>query len=74
MPHRDYGVLAMRERGYCIMVLRDCTTSIGAPGLPHDLCTEEVFHHLESRSLAGSITAKEFTGASTLVMGSAKEI
>ncbi len=74
VPHRDYGVFAMRERGYCIMVLRDCTTSIGAPGLPHDLCTEEVFHHLESRSLAGSITSEEFTEASTLVTGSAKEI
>ena len=61
VPHRDYGVFAVRERGYCIMVLRDCTTSIGAPGLPHNLCTEEVFHHLESRSLAGSITSEEFT-------------
>ena len=63
VPHRDYGVFAMRERGYCIMLLRDCTTSIGAPGLPHDLCTEEVFHHLESRSLAGSLTSEEFIDA-----------
>ncbi len=72
VPHRDYGVFAMRERGYCIMVLRDCTTSIGAPGLPHNLCTEEVLHHLESRSLAGSITAEEFTAAAELVMAAAK--
>lgn len=63
VPHRDYGVFAMRERGYCIIVLRDCTTSIGAPGLPHELCTEEVLHHLESRSLAGSITSEEFKEA-----------
>ncbi len=63
VPHRDYGVLAMRERGYCVIMLRDCTTSIGAPGLPHELCTEEVFHHLESRSLAGSITSAELMAA-----------
>jgi nicotinamidase-related amidase len=68
VPHRDYGVFAMRERGYCIVVLRDCTTSIGAPGLPHELCTEEVLHHLESRSLAGSITSGEFSVAADRVM------
>ncbi|MCY4436780.1 MAG: isochorismatase family protein [Chloroflexi bacterium] len=72
VPHRDYGVFAMRERGYCIIMLRDCTTSIGAPGLPHNLCTEEVFHHLESRSLAGSITAKEFAAAAESVMAATK--
>ncbi len=72
VPHRDYGVFAMRERGYCIIVLRDCTTSIGAPGLPHNFCTDEVLHHLESRSLAGSITAEEFTAAAQLVMAAAE--
>lgn len=73
VPHRDYGVFAMRERGYCIIVLRDCTTSICAPGLPHDLCTEEVFHHLESRSLAGSITSEEFTAAARSVTATARD-
>ncbi len=73
VPHRDYGVFAMRERGYCIVMLRDCTTSIGAPGLPHYLCTEEVLHHLESRSLAGSITSEEFTAAARQAVGATKE-
>lgn len=72
VPHRDYGVFAMRERGYCIVVLRDCTTSIGAPGLPHDLCTAEVLHHLESRSLAGSITAGEFAEAAQCLMSASQ--
>jgi len=32
VPGRDYGTRAMRQRGYNLILLRDCTTAIEGPG------------------------------------------
>ena len=64
IPHRDYGMIAMRERGYGLTLLRDCTTGIETgetiDGL---LCTNLSIHDYELRDIAGTITSDEFLAA-----------
>ena len=64
IPHRDYGMIAMRERGYGLTLLRDCTTGIETgetiDGL---LSTNIAIHDYELRDIAGTITSDEFLAA-----------
>ena len=64
VPHRDYGMLAMRERGYGLILLRDCTTGIETSETIDDLlCTKMAIHDYELRDIAGTITSAEFLAA-----------
>jgi nicotinamidase-related amidase len=48
--HRDYGVLAMGQRGYLPILLRDCTIGIeSGDTLPEMLATRAAVHDVERR-------------------------
>ncbi len=64
VPHRDYGMLAMRDRGYGLILLRDCTTGIEtSETIDGLLCTNVAIHDYELRDIAGTITSAEFLSA-----------
>ncbi len=64
VPHRDYGMLAMRERGYALILLRDCTTGIETGQTIDGLqCTTMAIHDYELRDIAGTVTSAEFLAA-----------
>ena len=63
VPYRDYGVRAMRNRGYNIILLRDCTTGIEAyDTLPSFALTRAAILDVEM-NLGFSTTAEALTEA-----------
>ena len=57
-------MLAMRERGYGLILLRDCTTGIEtSETIDGLLCTNVAIHDYELRDIAGTITSDEFLAA-----------
>ncbi len=64
VPDRDYGLRAMRERGYALVLLRDATTAVEARDtLPLLACTSVMIHQFELRDVAGTVTSDEFLTA-----------
>lgn len=61
VPDRDYGMRAMRERGYALMLLRDATTGVEARDTyPLLGATSVMIHQFELRDIAGTITSDAF--------------
>ncbi len=61
VPDRDYGMRAMRERGYALVLLRDATTGVEASDtLPLLAATSVMIHQFELRDTAGTITSDAF--------------
>lgn len=64
VPDRDYGLRAMRERGYAPVLLRDATTGVEASDTyPLLAATSVMIHQFELRDIAGTITAMAFLAA-----------
>ena len=64
VPDRDYGMRAMRERGYALVLLRDATTGVEARDTYSLLAaTSVMIHQFELRDVAGTITADAFLAA-----------
>jgi nicotinamidase-related amidase len=67
LPWRDYGMVAMRDRGYYLILLRDCTTAIEtADTLPTLMVTHVMVHQVEllhNYGGGGSLTSDEFIAA-----------
>ena len=64
VPDRDYGMRAMRERGYALVLLRDATTGVEASDTyPLLAATSVMIHQFELRDVAGTITSDAFLGA-----------
>lgn len=64
VPDRDYGMRAMRERGYALVLLRDATTGVEASDTyPLRAATSVMIHQFELRDVAGTITSEAFLGA-----------
>ena len=64
VPDRDYGMRAMRERGYALVLLRDATTGVEARDTyPLLAATSVMIHQFELRDVAGTITADAFLAA-----------
>jgi len=60
--HKDYGVRAMGERGYNIILLRDCTTAIESSyTLKNSKATELIVQYIELRY--SSTTSEDFIKA-----------
>ena len=58
VPDRDYGMRAMRERGYALVLLRDATTGVEASDThPLLAATNVMIHQFELRDIAGTITS-----------------
>ena len=73
LPFRDYGVRAMKSRGYHCIVLRDCTTAIeGADTLPELRATFQSIRDLEMSGSALTTTSDQFIAACGLVAGESK--
>jgi hypothetical protein len=69
VPNRDYGLRAMRARGYYLVLLRDCTTGIEtADTLPDMAVTKAAIHDYELNDVAGSITSDDFHSAAATIM------
>ena len=61
---RDYGLRAMRERGYALVLLRDATTGVEARDTyPTLACTNVMIHQFELRDVAGTVTTDAFLAA-----------
>ena len=61
VPDRDYGMRAMRERGYALVLLRDATTGVEASDTyPMLAATSVMIHQFELRDVAGTITSDAF--------------
>lgn len=61
VPDRDYGMRAMRERGYALVLLRDATTGVEARDTyPLLAATNVMIHQFELRDIAGTITSDAF--------------
>lgn len=61
VPDRDYGLRAMRERGYALVLLRDATTGVEARDTyPLLAATSVMIHQFELRDIAGTITSDAF--------------
>jgi nicotinamidase-related amidase len=64
VPDRDYGMRAMRERGYALVLLRDATTGVEASDTyPMLAATSVMIHQFELRDIAGTITSNAFLAA-----------
>ena len=64
VPDRDYGMRAMRERGYALVLLRDATTGVEAGDTyPTLAATSVMIHQFELRDIAGTITSDAFLAA-----------
>ena len=64
VPDRDYGMRAMRERGYALVLVRDATTGVEASDTyPTLACTSVMIHQFELRDVAGTITSDAFLAA-----------
>ncbi len=64
VPDRDYGLRAMRERGYALVLLRDATTGVEARDTyPMLAATSVMIHQFELRDVAGTITSDAFLEA-----------
>ena len=64
VPDRDYGMRAMRERGYALVLLRDATTGVEASDTyPLLAATSVMIHQFELRDIAGTITSDAFLAA-----------
>jgi len=64
VPFRDYGIRAMRARGYHCILLRDCTTAIeGADTYPELRATFQAIRELEITDQAATTTAEAFIAA-----------
>ena len=64
VPDRDYGLRAMRERGYALVLLRDATTGVEARDTyPMLAATSVMIHQFELRDIAGTITSDAFLAA-----------
>ena len=64
VPDRDYGLRAMRERGYALVLLRDATTGVEASDTyPLLAATSVMIHQFELRDVAGTITSDAFLEA-----------
>jgi len=64
VPDRDYGMRAMRERGYALVLLRDATTGVEASDTyPLLAATNVMIHQFELRDIAGTITSDAYLDA-----------
>lgn len=64
VPDRDYGLRAMRERGYALVLIRDATTGVEARDTyPLLAVTSVMIHQFELRDIAGTITSDGFLAA-----------
>jgi nicotinamidase-related amidase len=63
LQHRDYGVRAMNERGYNIILLRDCTAAIEAHDTVYQLLATRIFVQEIETKYAWSTTSKDFIEA-----------
>ena len=64
VPDRDYGLRAMRERGYALALLRDATTGVEASDTyPLLAATSVMIHQFELRDVAGTVTSDAFLAA-----------
>ena len=64
VPDRDYGMRAMRERGYALVLVRDATTGVEASDTyPILAATSVMIHQFELRDIAGTITSDAFLAA-----------
>ncbi|MGQ9691776.1 MAG: isochorismatase family protein [Thermoproteota archaeon] len=60
LQHRDYGIRAMSEMGYNVILIRDCTTAIEAHDtVDQQLITKIFIQEIETK-YAWSTTSKEF--------------
>ncbi len=61
IPDRDYGLRAMRERGYALVLLRDATTGVEARDTyPTLAATSVMIHQFELRDIAGTVSSDAF--------------
>ena len=64
VPDRDYGLRAMRDRGYALVLLRDATTGVEARDTyPTLAATSVMVHQFELRDIAGTVGADAFLAA-----------
>ncbi len=64
VPDRNYGMRAMRERGYALVLLRDATTGVEASDTyPTLAATSVMIHQFELRDIAGTIASDAFLAA-----------
>ena len=64
VPDRDYGMRAMRERGYALVLVRDATTGVEASDTyPTLAATSVMIHQFELRDVAGTITSDALLAA-----------
>ncbi|MEM3659057.1 MAG: isochorismatase family protein [Thermoproteota archaeon] len=63
LQHRDYGVRAMSEMGYNIVLLRDCTAAIEAHDTVNRLLATRIFVQEIETKYAWSTTSKDFIKA-----------
>jgi nicotinamidase-related amidase len=64
IPFKDYGVRAVRARGYNVVLLRDCTTAIEGHDTVADRSgTRQAIRELEMADLASTVTAAAFVTA-----------
>jgi len=64
VPYRDYGIRAMRARGYHCLLLRDCTTAIeGHDTVAGTLATKQAIRELEITDQAVTTTSEQLQRA-----------
>ena len=64
IPFRDYGMRAMRRRGYNLILLRDCTTAVETHDTVEDLLiTRLAIRDFEMVDIAWTATAEDFRRA-----------
>ena len=63
MQHRDYGMRAMAERGYNLILIRDATTAVEAADTVDELLTTRLFTQEIEMKYAYSTTAAAYISA-----------
>jgi len=63
LQHRDYGIRAMSERGYNLILLRDCTTALEAHDTVDELLATKAFVWETEHKYAFSVESREFIEA-----------
>ena len=63
LQHRDYGIRAMSERGYGLILLRDCTTALEAHDTVDELLSTKAFVQEIELKYAFSVSSREFMEA-----------
>ncbi len=65
LQHRDYGMRAMSERGYNLILIRDCTTALESHETLDNLLITRLFAHEIEMKYAFSTDSARFVEACT---------